>query len=195
MNLELRWWWIRHAPSAGAPGIVHGCDDVDADLSDTVALSRLTDSLPTTEHWYVSNLNRARKTANAICNGIIPEVAPEFNEQSYGDWEGLTWDEVPEAEQRQFWKNTALGSAPNGESYTELFNRVYGKIVEISAEIPDGDIVIVSHDGPIRVALNMAMSDDIGPPMAFELDNLSRTCIVMTTGENGTNWSIRGVNV
>ena len=40
--ISTRWWWIRHAPSAGLPGIIHGQDNVDADLRNEKALEELS---------------------------------------------------------------------------------------------------------------------------------------------------------
>ena len=194
MNSELRWWWVRHAPSAGAPGVIHGGDDVDADLSDQDALLKVAESLPRTDHWYVSGLVRARQTASAICNGADLNVVPEFNEQSFGDWEGLAWDELPNDDSLNFWQDVVNNAAPNGESYIDLFDRVCSKIERITKEITHGDIIVVAHDGPIRAAIDIALGGDMGGSMAFELDNLSCTRLVFSATDNGTNWRIGGVN-
>ena len=91
-------------------------DDVEADLSDSDALSSQADDLPQTKYWYVSNLVRARQTAKAVCNGAQLTVVPEFNEQDFGDWNGLTWDEAPKDAAGEFWRDSVYAAPPNGAS-------------------------------------------------------------------------------
>lgn len=76
---------------------------------------------------YVSPLRRARETAEAIRCGVEPVILPELAEIDFGEWEGLTWQEV---EQR--WPDAAcrkiedwFGSpTPGGESWSDFCDRV-----------------------------------------------------------------------
>jgi broad specificity phosphatase PhoE len=76
---------------------------------------------------YVSPLRRARQTAEAIRTLAAPMVVDELAEIHFGEWEGLTWQEI---ELR--WPNTAcrkvedwLGvTAPGGESWADFCVRV-----------------------------------------------------------------------
>lgn len=76
---------------------------------------------------YVSPLQRARQTAEAIRCGVEPIVLPELAEIDLGEWEGLTWQEVEER-----WPNVAcrkvaawLGvTTPGGECWTDFCTRV-----------------------------------------------------------------------
>lgn len=76
---------------------------------------------------YVSPLQRARQTAEAIRCDAERVVVPQLAEIHLGEWEGLTWQEI---EAR--WPNTAcrkvedwLGiTTPGGECWTDFCARV-----------------------------------------------------------------------
>jgi broad specificity phosphatase PhoE len=76
---------------------------------------------------YVSPLRRARETAAAIACGVEPIVLPELAEISFGEWEGLTWQEIQER-----WPGVAcrkiedwMGvTAPGGECWTDFCARL-----------------------------------------------------------------------
>jgi broad specificity phosphatase PhoE len=76
---------------------------------------------------YVSPLRRARETAAAIRCGVEPVVIDDLAEIDFGEWEGLTWQEI---EQR--WPNAAcrkiedwLGvTPPGGECWSDFDARI-----------------------------------------------------------------------
>jgi broad specificity phosphatase PhoE len=76
---------------------------------------------------YVSPLLRARQTAEAIGGPVEPIVLPELAEIDFGDWEGLTWQEI-----QQRWPDAAcrkiedwLGAAPpGGELWCDFCARI-----------------------------------------------------------------------
>ena len=98
MSTITRWWWVRHAPSMGGQGIIHGQDNVNANLSDTGAIKRLGKRLPKDGLWFSSNIRRTIETAKEISGGVIPTEIPEFAEQHFGQWNGLKWKELPKKE-------------------------------------------------------------------------------------------------
>jgi broad specificity phosphatase PhoE len=81
---------------------------------------------------YCSPLRRALETAQAIRCGVEPVVIEELAEIDFGEWEGLTWQEI---ERR--WPNAAcrkiedwLGqTAPGGESWSDFDARI-GRALE-----------------------------------------------------------------
>lgn len=76
---------------------------------------------------YVSPLQRARQTAEAISCGVEPIILPELAEMDFGEWEGLTWEEVelrwPEMACRKVsdWLSVTI---PGGECWTDFCARV-----------------------------------------------------------------------
>ena len=76
---------------------------------------------------YVSPLRRALETAQAIRCGVEPVVIDELAEIDFGEWEGLTWQEIqsrwPDAACRKV--EDWLGvTAPGGETWTDFCSRI-----------------------------------------------------------------------
>jgi probable phosphoglycerate mutase len=108
------------------------------------------------ESWRVvaSPLGRALHTARLACAAFgLPEAAietdPRLKEIAYGDWEGLTYDQI-EASDPDNWaarERDRWGyAAPGGESYAMLALRAGAFLGE-----PRGNTIVVSHGGTGRV--------------------------------------------
>ena len=87
------WWWIRHAPSAGLSGTVHGQDYVDADLSDKSAIQNRIELLPKNAVWLTSGLPRADQTARAL-GGNEYRIISGLMELDFGEWNGKNWNDL-----------------------------------------------------------------------------------------------------
>lgn len=71
--MDLRWWWVRHAPVVGHRGELNGQRDVPCDTSDSRAFAALAAVLPADAVWVTSHLSRARDTAAAILSARAGE--------------------------------------------------------------------------------------------------------------------------
>ncbi len=111
---------------------------------------------------YVSPALRTRQTMGPIAQGrnIPVMVMPELGERGMGLWDGCAAEEIqqkdPEGWRR--WKTDPLLFAPpGGESLTDFSQRV-AKAVGMILEKEGGRIVaVVTHVGPIRVAMAAAL--------------------------------------
>ena len=118
MSATTRWWWVRHAPVAQQGRRLYGQQDVPCAAIDTAQLIPLAAALPEDAVWVTSHLGRTRETAAALmtANGhaVKPEAEADLAEQDFGQWQGLTWDEIQArqpAASDAFWRHPA-GSAP-----------------------------------------------------------------------------------
>ena len=195
MNAITHWWWIRHAPCIGDQGIIHGQDNVEADLSDTEAIKRLGKILPNNGLWFSSNIRRTIETAKAVSGGIEPIEIPEFAEQSFGQWNGKKWKELPKKEMDGFWTNYADQKAPDGESFRDLLERVASKISSMSAENAGRDLIVVAHAGTIRAALALALDLPLNSALYMSVSNLSLTKIDAFSEENPFAWRVQFANL
>lgn len=115
-----------------------------------------------------SPLSRARDTAAAIAAATQRPVLVEerLREQSYGDWEGMSRDEVrarsnEDRELLASWERSATVAPPGGESLQSVERRALELVDELCAAANGigrrGDampwIVLVSHVGPIKALL------------------------------------------
>lgn len=194
----LCWWWVRHAPIAGPADIIHGNDDAPADLSDTAALAQIARRLPADAVALISGARRASDTYEALrqANSGLAAAAidGDLAEQDFGDWTGRTWTELA-PETATFWKDPVLTAPPRGESFATMSQRVQVCVIGQTAMQRSGDIVAVSHAGPIRAALALALDLPLEGALRFVLDCPSLTRIDAITTESGLAWRIRAVNV
>jgi alpha-ribazole phosphatase len=111
---------------------------------------------------YTSDLARARETAEIIASrrtqAIEVKVSAAWREMDFGAWEGLTYAEIAEQfkDQLGFFTDPEQCSPPIGESLAHVLQRVQAEVAVIarSANLSmEGDMVIVSHGGPLRVLL------------------------------------------
>ena len=188
-----RWWWVRHAPSAGLPGIIHGQDDVAADLSDQAAIEARRATLPQDAVWLTSGLPRTVQTAAAL-GGTDCRAVPGLMEQDFGEWNGKSWDDLRDDQAREFWQNFATQAPPGGESFIHMMDRVSDTIAELSLEYEGKDIVAVTHSGTIRTAISMALNLFAKSALTFQLDNLSLTEIENIPDDDLRVWCVHGIN-
>ena len=120
------------------------------------AIDLLADTAP--EVIFTSDLQRARQTAQLIAErfGLSLNLRPDLSEISFGEWEGLSWDEVEERYPRQakLWlEQYPSGATPSGEPF-ELFRLRVRKEVEFLLEQAENrPVVAVTHGGFICTAL------------------------------------------
>ncbi|HJO69247.1 MAG TPA: histidine phosphatase family protein [Rhodospirillales bacterium] len=182
MTHQTRWWWVRHAPVLEGRGRLYGQTDLPCDTSDTETFCALAAVLPGAAVWITSHLVRAVETARAIrdagAHAPEPERECDLAEQAFGDWQGMTWDEIRKAfgaENAAFWRAPGDSAPPGGESLAQVITRVAGVIERVTAANAGRDIVAVAHAGSIRAAVAMALGLDAARALAFRLDNLSVT--------------------
>ena len=114
-------------------------------------------------HVISSDLQRARQTAESIARHYqLPvRVMDSLREIAFGDWEGLTWDEImardPAYAQRCLTSYPNL-AAPNGEELSDFARRIQHTMDCIAEDVPDGCAAVVTHAGVIRTFLASAAS-------------------------------------
>lgn len=212
MAIVTRWWWIRHAPVINSRHELYGHKDLDCRLDDEETFSTLAEWLPDNAVWVTSHLKRSIATAEAVRKRIaertstlpVPIIERAFAEQHFGDWEGLSFDELRNSlgdAFDAFWKEPARVAAPSGESFVDVINRVANGIARITTSHPGRDIISVAHGGSIRAALAHALTLDPDAALTFRIDNLSLTVIehatpTSTEPERGarTTWRVASVN-
>ena len=111
---------------------------------------------------YSSDLIRARNTAEAIAKAFKLEVQTkkEFRELHFGDWEGLTYDEIvggwPDA-LSNFLQHPDILEVPNGETFVQLRDRSMAAIMEIAKNHDGETVVVTAHGGILRTVLTTIM--------------------------------------
>jgi alpha-ribazole phosphatase len=206
MTRPTSWWWIRHAPVPGTEGRLNGQLDVDCATLDASSFQALARILPRDAISVVSSLKRTRQTFDAIAaageSRPEPIVEPDFIEQSFGRWEGLSWAEMQARDPETyaaFWQNPTRNAPPGGESFEAQIQRVAAAIERLTAAFAGRDIVCVAHGGTIRAAVALALGLTPEAAMAIVIDNLSLTRLSLVhdrlLSPGRAAWLVQGVNI
>ncbi|MBV9376349.1 MAG: histidine phosphatase family protein [Alphaproteobacteria bacterium] len=206
-HITTRFWWVRHA-SVAHGGRIYGQTDLSCDCSDTALFTGLAEKLPRKATWVTSNLRRTHETAAAIIRAGLPGpdpipgpeaiMMPELAEQHFGEWQGLTYEQLQQSRAgdfHRFWHAPAHEVPPGGESFITVIERVSRAIDRLVETHSGGDIIAVTHGGTIRAALAVALDLDPEAALAFTIQNCSITRIDRIEGSSmGHGWCVVGVN-
>jgi broad specificity phosphatase PhoE/ribonuclease HI len=132
-------------------------------------------------HLVTSALARARQTGAAIAEvlGIDPVLDDDWDEQSFGDWDGAVFAELAEHQAddlMRLWRDRDY-RRPRGESLVELETRVlraYDKAIA-----GGGTTVVVTSRKPILVVLARVLRIDEERFWALSTDPASLTAVEM----------------
>ena len=200
-------WWVRHAPVVHG-GLIYGQTDLSCDCSETASFSGLAEKLPRGAMWVTSHLRRTHETAAAIIRAGLPGPRPipgpgaislaELAEQDFGDWQGLSYQELEETRAgdfHRFWHAPAHETPPRGESFLAVIERVSRAIHRLVETYSGRDIIAVAHGGTIRAALALALDLHPEAALAFTIENCSITRIDRIDGPGmGHGWRVVKVN-
>jgi broad specificity phosphatase PhoE len=107
---------------------------------------------------YSSDLSRSLTTATEIASayGLSPVALPGLREIDFGEWEGLSWDEI-ESRDRDYaskWSQSyPVLPAPGGESFEAFQTRVLTEVKDLLAVSSQRRAAVVTHGGVMRVVL------------------------------------------
>ncbi len=108
-----------------------------------------------------SPLQRTQDTASAVASalGIEPVTEDDFRECAFGDWDGLTLQEVRERwpEELSAWLSSFDVAPPGGEPVTAVQRRVEDALVRTLAAYAGQTVLVVSHVTPIKLAVRYCL--------------------------------------
>ena len=160
-----RFWLIRHGePTEEVRQRCYGSLDVGLSETGRAKMAQVAEDLRAEPiaAIYSSPLSRALESARilAAVYGCPVEIAADLRELDFGDFEGLTYDEIaaryPEF-YRQWMATPTEVRFPNGESFSEMQGRVLGAFDAIQQERRGQTVAIVSHGGVNRILLAWAL--------------------------------------
>ena len=205
MSGVTRWWWVRHAPVVNGEGMIYGSSDIACDVSNTAQFKALAQALPEDAVWFTSHLSRTQKTAQAIADAGLdfsdPVVEEDLGEQNFGDWQGLSWNQMMKADPetyKVYWSDPTRNRPPGGESFADQIARTGAVIDRLTKQHKGRDIVAVAHGGTIRSAMAVALELEPEQGMAIRIDTLSVSILEnvedgLLRGKGGV-WRVVGVN-
>jgi alpha-ribazole phosphatase/probable phosphoglycerate mutase len=179
---------VRHAHN-GMAGRFCGHSDPPLSSEGREQAARSADSLahrPLT-HIFSSDLLRCRETAAfVVARARLPvELLPELREMRFGEWEGLTWDEITQrdaAYARRWIEEYPWLPAPGGEEFGDFRKRVQTALHELAGVIPGGHAAVVTHSGVIRTFLLDVLQLPVSELAALSVEYASCTEIHLRAG-------------
>jgi probable phosphomutase (TIGR03848 family) len=143
--------WVGKRVAGWTPGI-----SLNEEGQDQAArLAERLESVPL-EAIYSSPLERAMETAEPIAgsHGLKIEIRDSIGESRYGELDGKRIEEIFKSELWEQWlRHPSRTRFPGAETTYEVQVRVVAALEQILQEHPEGNIALVSHADPIRVAV------------------------------------------
>jgi broad specificity phosphatase PhoE len=144
---------------------------------------------------YASPLSRCRMTAEAIGRpfGLTPTPVGGLMDIDYGEWQGLTPDEVGQKwpETLDTWRRAPHWAAiPGGESLQDVLARAVAALREVIGRHPRDTVVVVGHDSVNRVILLHALELPLSRYRGLSQDPCAINEIDVSAGE----FTVRSVN-
>ena len=136
---------------------------------------------------YTTTSSRTKDTVKKLSELKSIEIIEKesLKEISFGDFEGLTFDEIKDKYPKEFQDMIEKGyeyKYPNGERLIDSYNRVCIELDNIISNNDDRTILICSHGGTIRNIITYLISNSYKYHWNFKIDNGSVTILEVQDG-------------
>lgn len=136
---------------------------------------------------YTTTSSRTKDTVKKLSELKSIEIIEKesLKEISFGDFEGLTFDEIKDKYPKEFQDMIEKGyeyKYPNGESLIDSYNRVCIELDNIISNNDNRTILICSHGGTIRNIITYLISNSYKYHWNFKIDNGSVTILEIQDG-------------
>lgn len=157
--------FIRHGQTEwNVTGRYQGQSDVKLTEEGRKQAEKLADNFPVAkvDAIYASDLCRAMVTAETIAAkfGLKVQAEPAFRELRFGDWEGLTYQQIVdkwEEAMANFLQHPDILEIPGGESFPAVQQRAMKRLNELIEKHDGQTIVVVAHGAVLRTMLTAAL--------------------------------------
>ena len=178
---------IRHAEvEARYQGMFGG--RIDMDLSpngheQAATLARYLHSKPVSA-IYASPMKRVQQTLVPVLQNGAPKpvIMPDLREVDFGDWTGLSWDQVQEkfgVSAFSWLEQLECGAIANAECGETFRDRVEPCLERILADHSGQQVAIFCHGGIIRMLLSLLLRWPLSSMAMFEIEYASVTQVVL----------------
>ena len=133
---------------------------------------------------YASPMKRVQQTLAPFANngGPKPVVIHDLREVDFGDWTGLSWEEVQTRfgiSPYQWLEMLDRDAIPNAENTLRYRARVEPCLRQMLAEGSQKNVAVFCHGGVIRMLLAILLDLPLPKMSAFEIDYASVTHVEM----------------
>ena len=184
--------FVRHGQTEwNLKGKYQGQTDVPLSKEGIAQAHKLAENFPTKrlDAIYSSDLSRAMETARIAAGkfGLEVQEEPAFREVNFGEWEGLSYEEIatrwPKVAGDFFRRPDAL-SIPGGETFQVLQERAIKRISGIVDASEGQTVAVFAHGAILRTVLCHALHMPLAYLWAIRQSN---TAVSIVAYEDG--WS------
>lgn len=172
--------FIRHSSLAVPRGVCYGFSNIDVSHNFQEEANSLRDVLRPFKPDVVfsSPLQRCVKLGVEVFDAPM-QIREGLKEVNYGDWEGKTWEDINVEGDNLWMYANVKNQPPNGESFSELKNRVVEVLHEIQGYDAD-KIAVCCHGGVLRSVLSEILSAPLEKTRSFHLHYVGFIKIINT---------------
>ena len=154
---------LRHGPTAASQcGAPLGKLDLPVNTEGQTQWPRVKAELQNLGIQRVLTSDLVRAKAHALDLGLPVLVLPDLGEQSFGEWEGIPWAEIPNT--GSFFQDPVKSVPPGGESFARCASRTLMALQgALEGEQPT---LVLAHGGSLRAIL----AHFLGLPLERALD-------------------------
>lgn len=137
---------------------------------------------------YASPMKRVQQTLAALVElqNKVATVLPGLREVDFGDWTGLSWEQVHEQFQVSAFawlEQLEHGHISRAESVVHFRERVDLSLQQILREQPEKTVAVVCHGGVIRMALAIVLDLPFKKTAGFDIEYASITILDWLPGK------------
>ena len=137
---------------------------------------------------FCSPLRRAQETAEIVArpHRLDVQVVPQISEVDVGAWEGRTWEEIERSEPelyRQFMDDPARHGYRDGESLTDVRDRVVPVLDQLLRDNQGKRIAVIAHNVVNRVYLATAAKLPLAQARSLAQENCGINVLRFRAGE------------
>lgn len=161
---------IRHTKTDTPVGLCYGQTDVSlvANFKDEfIKIQQKLPALASNFRVYSSPLTRCTLLASHISSQVYND--DRLGELSFGDWENCLFDSLDTKELKHWTNNFVSLAPPNGESFTQLSERVGSFWQELLLSDAE-QVLVVTHAGVIRALLAHVLQLPLANAFKFKVD-------------------------
>ncbi len=159
---------LRHGEPAGGDRFRGALDDP---LSETgwQQMRTTVDGVAPWDLIITSPLKRCAEFASELADrhGLALEVEPELREIAFGQWEGVSYQDMQEKHHQAFWEffqDPVNNTPPGAEPLLECQRRVHAAWDDLIARNPGKHLLVVAHGAVIRIICSRILET---PPQAM----------------------------
>lgn len=167
------------------------CSSTDIDLNETGRnqAEQLSEILRREKVYmvYSSDMKRTLQFTRIVFKDTPVEEVREFREMNFGIFESLTYEAIMDKYPKIYSKwldNPCDTVLPDGESLSELAERIRNALVKIISCNNDKTVAVFTHAGPIRVILCDVLKLDLNDIWQVKSD-LASMNIIEYSGKEG----------